>query len=147
MIKQSPFWLTLLNYWCANRTGLTLPFIVGADAIQREAEVSPTDTRRLFNEIYLNGGVELIICPDIKVPILAISRSYPAAFRVHLDNTWGESDGEKLENFVTNAEHLVNAGRFSRTRYYQDTRWDKFQEEDLDFINSAIRSYVSGHDA
>src|SRR5437773_931807 len=103
MSARSPFWLVLLTSWCANRDGLTLPFIVGADAIRRGVNVAQEDTRRIFTEICLSRTTVICLrpCPDIGVPILAINPYPGVGIQVMLDDTWGSNDEDKLNNYVS----------------------------------------------
>ena len=142
MNRQSPFWLALLTSWCANRDGLTLPFIVGADAIRRGVDVAPEDTRRLFAEICQSRTpvICLRLCPDMGVPILAIHPFQKREIQVMLDNSWGANDAEKLDNYASNVEKLVRAGLFSRIDF-PNRKWATFQRADLEFVESVIQTY------
>ena len=142
-MSTRPFWLALLASWCVNREGLTLPFIVGADAIRRATDVAPEDTRRIFGEICVSGtpAVCLRHCPDMGVPILAIHAYPQPRIQIALDDSWGTNDDEKLNNYADDTENLVRAGRFSRIGDYPNRKWAPFQKTDLDFIASVIETY------
>ena len=142
---RTPFWLSLLTSWCANREALTLPFIVGADAIRRGVDAVPEDVKPIFDEICHHNRPNSLICigpcPTLGVPAISVHTLPRTGIQVSLDETWGANDDEKLQNFATDAEHHVRAGRFSRVGHYPNRRWDGFQPEDYEFIRSVIRTY------
>jgi hypothetical protein len=142
-MSERPFWLALLASWCANREGLALPFIVGADAIRRGTDVAPQDTRRIFREICVSSTPTVCLrhCPIIGVPILAIHPYPQGRIQVALNSNWGANDEEKLNTYVGDAENLVRAGLFSRVGDYPHQKWAPFQKADLYFIASVIQGY------
>lgn len=137
---NTPLWFRLVHHWCQNgRTGLTVPFLVGADARDRGVPADPKDAERIVTEIsnYRSPGVALRIvnCPDLRVPVVGTECSASSKLYIHLPEKWGKEEDQILRTLASDAAALVKRGLFSRLGGYPNQRWDILQCEDITFID------------
>ena len=85
---RSPDWFVLMRAWVQEghgERGITLPFLVGAVALNRQNE-NPTlqDAKRLLDEIICKLVEEFVVeiawCPSLAAPILT-ANSAPSPFQ------------------------------------------------------------------
>jgi len=140
---KTPFWHRLVYNWCLNgRTGLTLPFIVGADARARNSPAKPEDARRLLDEMRVfdspEGAPVLKWCPDRRV--LVIGMNLFSHGRLTIDDSLtndGPKEGKILEELAQVSAMRVRDGEFSILG--EPPAWAPFDTDDLDFIDSVIK--------
>ena len=123
---KPPFWIALLDSWCRKKTGLSLPFLVGATAIHKGMSPDATFAGAIMTYIRNNNEAgtyfRIAHCGLTGVPIIA-------------------TDTEKLEQYQQNAQLLIQKGYFSRVPDYPTFSWSRFTEDDLKFIDSVSRTY------
>jgi hypothetical protein len=137
------FWFRLTLAWCSGRTGLTLPFIAGADAISRGFPPVSGNAGRIVSEICSrnipNHLVWIRVCPDLGVPVIGVHRFPKSGVQIDLGDKFGASDEEKLRSLAEDAQAMINAGKFSRVGDYPNQQWAPFQPQEIEFINSIIQ--------
>ncbi len=155
MNKKTPDWFVLIEHWVSRGgNGYSLPFLVGARARRRgDTDVSEEDARTLLDEIFnnpvKNQVVQIILCPNLGVPVFGLSRekiqgklfhstitNEPSVFvRQDLLNTWGESVDEVLNGILSEAKQPIQEGKFSRN--FNHT-WTPFSEIELQRIDRLL---------
>lgn len=139
---ELPFWYRLVELWCQNRTGLTVPLIVGADARYRGASPAVEDVSRLLKEMRQHrvpgGCIRVMQCPDLRAPVVNVSRYGKVPFVIDESVTKEKSQEEALRLLVEDAEYRVGRGEFSRVGDWPAYRWAVLQPEDLEFIDRVI---------
>lgn len=137
-----PFWFRLLRIWCLEGgTGLTLPFIVGADARARGTSAKPEDVRRILKEIQgyesPKGSVVVRWCPHRAALVFG---AFPfGCGRLEIDPALVQgrtTETQLLEQLAQVAETRVQAGDFSRVGI--PATWAPFQHHDLEFVDRVI---------
>jgi len=138
---NTPFWFRLVKGWREEKkgNGLTLPFIVGADARARQTGPTSDDVGRLAAEIRaFDDPCQLLIvrwCTWRLAPVIG-----PYQFRgggVEIDDQLlegGVTEERFWDALVRDAKVRVAAGDFSRIGH--PPRWAPFSKEDLEFIDS-----------
>jgi hypothetical protein len=138
---SEPFWFCLIRKWCINKDGLSLPFIVGAQARYKKIDARSIDASDLIREIFAKSRsgyiLSLTLCPTLKVPVIG-AQAYFTDIHIDLDKSWGVNDGEKLAEVARRAQEMVDSGRFSRVGTYPNQTWGDFQEHEFEFIDSVI---------
>lgn len=144
---KHPFWITLLEEWCTKRgrSGLTLPFLVGATAIHNGSTLDPTFARDIIDCIIANDEKDTYFriarCPQVKVPVIGIHHYPPeSGYHLHLDDTWGRSEEAKLQEYVADAQRLIARGYFSRVPNGHGYRWSEFTALDIKFIEGVPKN-------
>jgi hypothetical protein len=164
---REPDWFILIKQWVANprRTGLTLPFLVGA--LARKAGRTGADeqyVREVLNEIVARpvGGyvAQVSWCGDIRAPVLSTARvgsrhkmasptglpNGPAAgntlaFTRNIVDHWSLKDPrDLLEKLTEDAVRAIRDGGYSR-RPADDSgefEYADFTTAELEFIDGAI---------
>ena len=144
-----PFWFKLIRSWNdISRTGLTLPFIVGADAIARNADAAPEDASRLLDEMRSHDICEFTVlvmsCPNRLAPVFSVQRrlatDWPPLMPRLTEGSWGTTDDEILESLGAHAAQRISQGHLSRIGEWPDMKWCPFQPNDLEFINTVINN-------
>src|SRR5439155_9624169 len=114
----NPFWFRLTLAWSSGRTGLTLPFIAGADAISRGLPPVSGNAERILSEICShnipNHLIWIHICPDLRVPVIGVYPSVKPGIQIDLEEKFGKTQKEKLRLLAEDAQAMINAGKFSR---------------------------------
>lgn len=140
---SAAFWFRLTLAWCSGHTGLTLPFIAGADAISRGFPPVSGNAARIVSEICShnipNHLVWIGVCPDLRVPVIGVHPFPKSGVQIDLGDKFGASDGEKLRSLAEDAQAMINAGKFSRVGDYPNQQWAPFQPQEIEFINSIIQ--------
>lgn len=157
MNEKAPDWFVLIGHWVSRGgNGYSLPFLVGARARNKgDTNVSDEDARILLDEIFnhpvKNHVVQIILCPNLGVPVFGLSRekiqgklfhstitNEPSVFvRQDLINTWGESADEVLNGILREAKQPIQEGMFSRN--FNHT-WSDFSEIELQRINRLLEN-------
>ena len=138
----TPFWIALLEEWCTTRkrSGLCLPFLVGATAIHENSNPDAAFAGKIIGHIRSNNTESTYFrnsrCTQIKVPVIGIHHYPPnqSGYRNFLNESWGKTDEEKLREYTRDSERLISAGRFSRVFAGQGYGWSEFTPEDRQFI-------------
>jgi len=139
---NNPFWFNLVYTWCVNgRTGLTLPFIVGADARARNELARPEDVFRILTEIQSfngsDGSLKLTWCPDRRALVICLSSFRRGGFTIDGALVTAGTTAERvLHDLVQVSEARVKDGDFSRVG--DPPEWASFELEDIEFIDSVI---------
>ena len=140
---SAPFWFRLTLAWCSGRTGLTLPFIAGADAISRGLPPVSGNAARIVSEIYSHHIPDHLVwigvCSDLRVPVIGVHPFPKSGVQIDLSDKFGASDEEKLRSLAEDAQAMINAGKFSRVGDYPNQQWAPFQPHEIEFINSIIQ--------
>jgi hypothetical protein len=141
----TPFWFLLVRTWCLNgRTGLTLPFLVGADARARNTPAALGDVRRLLDKIRkfrsADGSLVLRWCPNRGAPVVGVEPFGDRQLRVDdtLKAKWGTNEEKIFEELAQVSEMRVKDGGFSRVGDPPEAQWVAFDRDDLEFIDSVI---------
>jgi hypothetical protein len=137
-----PAWFLLIEAWCfeEKKTGLTLPFLIGADARSRGVDAKPDDVRPMLDEIATfvpaRGFLMVRWCPWLSEPVFGLfaGKSGPLEFQAELFGDEGSAD-KLLEEIARNAEILVSHQCFSKSLA---GKWSAFTEKDLNFIDSIL---------
>lgn len=156
-MQELPEWLLLIKYWVAGgaHNGYTFPFLMGARAKQKGIEkVTQKDARQLINEIFnqpVSGYiVQIILCPDLGVPVFGLYReqiqgnlfkslvtNLPSVFiRQDLLDKWGDSVESVISNILNESEKPIQEGLFSRTF---DRKWTQFNDMEIERINRLLK--------
>ena|SRR5713226_8897572 len=160
--SEKPDWFRLIEAW---RTGLTLPFLVGATSHHRgKSAVGREDISSLLEEIIdhpVEGYiVHLRLCPTLESIVFEV---YDQDSLDKLDNIgvkiWGQNSSTPslvvnrglatelepqldreglLKALIEDAEGPVSSGNFSRNRTKDGVQYGPFQRHDLDFIQKAL---------
>ncbi|HTV54879.1 MAG TPA: hypothetical protein VMI06_08170 [Terriglobia bacterium] len=147
-MSETPDWLRLLQAWQGRgKRGLTLPFLVGAIALQRgELEASRVETEELLKDIQskkLPGrAVEVGWCWDLKAPILSVVQSPHSGlvFGSDLKRNFKCDDPDELAGrLLAGAELPIREGNFSRIPEEWGARWDTFTPLDRELIKRAFQ--------
>jgi hypothetical protein len=142
---NTPFWFLLLRSWRQRKAGLSVPFIVGADASCRESAPMASDARRLVSEIFgqplPDYLISIHVCPDLKIPVIGIHGIPANKLQIDLDDSWGRSTEDKLESVIEQAEAMIASGRLSRVGTYPNQKWGDFTASDIEFIDSVIKKH------
>ena len=142
-MKINPFWLELLVKWQSieGSHGLSLPFIVGADAIRRGTLATGDDTKQILGEISSHKipgiTIDVAMCPGLKVPIFVCKDFAGKAFQNHC----GGEGPAGLAVLESDAEIPVREGKFSRIEGYPFPTWEKIPPHEQEFIEAVIRDY------
>ena len=138
-----PFWSFLLSRHCEENTGLSLPYLVGADAMYAGTTPSRLDAERVVSEMSsaVDFQYHVSVCGKLKVPVFGILYGYGTGIRVMLDADWGSSDAEKLQVVVQRSEEPIRAKTFSRVRGAQGFEWGAFTPDEEKCIAESIRRY------
>lgn len=147
-----PYWYVLINYWCRhlNRTGLTIPFIIGAQDYFLEKRVYTIE--RLLEEIKDTMCSEKVVireCSHLNEYVIGLDENvYPIAdlyknfgeFCIADEELEKETDYSSLVNTLTNKyEKPVVEECFSKSVSLE--RWIKFNDEDIKMIKDAVNIY------
>lgn len=142
---KHPLWFRLVHTWCSNgRTGLTLPFLVGADARARDGIASSADVRRILAEMlsYRDPRCSLIIlwCPNRGAPVLGVHGVGGLRLMIadSLKEKWGKNEEKIVEELIQVSERVIRQGHFSRIGDAPNAEWSSFDRSDLEFIDSLI---------
>lgn len=148
--KQLPFWFALLEAYCADKVGPTIPYLVGASAIYHGKTASVADAKSMLSEMmetqYANTSLIFSFCNHIQAPVVSLFHDYGTGVRFSLPNEWGSNDRERVRKLLLNAAEPIQQGNFSRIREGNDRSWKTFQEEELQEIRSVIRAYTADSD-
>ena len=149
-------WFVLIEHWVAggSHNGYTLPFLVGARARKRgTTNVTEQYARALLSEIFnspiKNHIIQIILCPDLGVPVFGLYReeikgkpfysaltSAQSVFVRHdLLNKWGDTTQEVFKGILSEAKQPIQEGLFSRT--FNQT-WTHFSEMELERIDRLL---------
>lgn len=143
---KTPFWLHLTRKWRAEKggNGLTLPFIVGAEARWQKREATAADVQRLADEISAFDAPQTLIvvhlCTWRLAPVIGPYSSRQGG--VHIDERLldgGVSEERFWDALVRDAGSRVASGEFSRIG--SPPRWAPFTDDDTVFIDSAISTH------
>lgn len=140
-----PYWYKLLYNWCIlrNRTGLTLPFIIGAQSCVKNSDISLEDIDDFIEKVSANSYSYSIIakvCPDLKEAVLGLTErgnKYSTGIYIQ-DNLYIATS---LSEYAKSEEELINylkqkywdrvsEGQFSKN----NGNWDGFNAYDWDLI-------------
>ena len=138
----NPFWFRLCRSWCLRgHTGLTIPFIVGAESRSRNTSAHDDDVRRLLGEIAAydssDGPVAIRWCSHrcaFVIGVLPFGRG-----RLKIDSSLMDGDmteAKLLEQIARMAEASVRAGDFSRLGI--PPIWVPFEDHEIKFIDLVI---------
>lgn len=141
----TPFWFALLDLHCYEKSGLTIPFLVGASAIHRGAVAHPEDANQILSEMsgnhFTNSLFYITICTHLQAPVITLIHDYGSGVKFCLNAEWGENDEERNKRLLLNAEEPIRSENFSRIREGDVRSWKPFQENDLEQINSVIKTH------
>jgi hypothetical protein len=143
----TPFWFALLNSHCYEKAGLTLPFLVGASAIHRGAVARPEDANLIISEMneihFTNYLFYIAVCTSLQSPVITLVHNYGSGVKFCLSSEWGSNDEERTKRLLHHAEEPIRSGKFSRIREGDVRSWKPFQEDDLDQIDSVIKTHYA----
>jgi len=147
---NSPYWLKLINAWCAaGRTGLSIPFLVGAKTLTEEGfEPGVEDIVDLLKEVFAcdlpDGFIRIRWCSEVRAFVIGICREIDleegiVMGKVHISReVFHEFDGNSQEHIIygLTKEYLpeVAEGSFS----VHKGQWDEFTARDKKFIADAL---------
>jgi hypothetical protein len=138
------FWPKLIDYWCNEHYGLTLPFIVGAEQLMAKRE--NYDIEKLLEEIKdSDNNYVITLCSDLEEHIIGThKKEYPPfgslknygslfLYDTELEN---EKDFSSLNKYLSDKySNYIMDGNFSKNYYTE--KWCSFDEEDLINLNHA----------
>lgn len=142
---EVPFWYKMLHKWCTSRTGMTLPYIVGAISVESETDVSKDDIESFINEAVesnLPQQVVAIRCDNVRDLVFGLTdKRHKYSTGIYLSNNFYITTS--IAQFATTQKELVNycmkywddikEGKFSKVR----GQYIKFDKSDYDFINES----------
>jgi len=166
MKNQNPFWFSLINAWLKKgRYGLTLPFLVGAQAqISGKTTANRRDVESLLDDIIsnpVNGHiVHIKWCYNIHSPVFAFYdenspyRLFNSPIEIisqttgrpslKIDNNLATELGvtEKYEDILRtlvdkSIEH-IEKGNFSKDWTEEGLTYGPFSEESINFIEETL---------
>ncbi len=156
-MKELPDWLWLIENWVTGgaHNGYTFPFLMGARAKKKGiTKVTQKDSRQLIDEIFnqpVSGYiVQIILCPDLGVPVFGLYReliqgklfkssitNLPSVFvRQDLVDEWGDSTETVISNILSESEKPIQESLFSRTF---DRNWTQFSDIEIERINRLLK--------
>lgn len=144
---NKPYWLKLLKfmYLKERRTGLTIPFVIGAKEVG--IEVSHDSIAELLKKIVGNSEqkVAIYFCQKIKEYVLSIDPNLLCGF-IKNTRTFGNliiipsndlNAIDELEHFISSFEAFyepkIQASKFSKN----NGSWNIFDNDDLTMIKNA----------
>jgi hypothetical protein len=156
MDQKLPDWFVLIEHWVSRGgNGYSVPFLVGARAKHRgitnvTEEYASTLLDEIFNSPIQNQVVQIILCPDLGVPVFGLSReeihgklfhsaitNHPSVFvRQDLLNEWGESTDEVFKGILSESRQPIQDSMFSRDF---DHTWGRFSETELVRIDRLLK--------
>src|SRR6266404_9757606 len=108
---SAPFWFRLTLAWCSGRTGLTLPFIAGADAISHGLSPVSGNAARILSEICShnipNHLVWIRTCPDLRVPVIGVYPFGKSGIQIDFGEKFGANEEEKLRTLAQDAQAMI----------------------------------------
>ncbi|MFZ5858428.1 MAG: hypothetical protein ACOYZ6_16505 [Chloroflexota bacterium] len=149
-------WFILIEHWVTRGgNGYSLPFLVGATARHRGIVNITEDYAiallgEIFNYPVNKHVVQIILCPNLGVPVFGLSRheiqgklfhslvnNEPSVFiRQDLLNEWGKSRDEVINGIFDGAKKPIQDGLFSRTF---DHTWALFSETEIERIDRLLK--------
>lgn len=154
MTDEQPYWFTLISYWVKdqNNTGLTIPFVIGA---QEYFEVNSgpktvTDLITLVKNSNVDDTIILNNCPGVGEYVLAIEKGpYPMDGKGFKNESNGNIIlkatistrvlGKDFESICKSLEKKygshIQKGNYSKSKV--DFEWQPFTDEDIKMINKA----------
>ena len=135
-------WENLIENWCNNqgRYGLTIPFLVGTEQLNRDITISS-----LLQEI-ADSDLNYFIsgCADLNEYVIGLQKveyAYLGSLRklgalVLNDNDFDDVENlnELIQMMENEYQNLINNGCFSKN--YDSGEWSGFDNDDLAFIES-----------
>ena len=140
MMHKQQMWVTLLEEWCKTRSGLTLPFLVGASAIHASRDSAPTTARQIIEYIKQSQETDRYFriqeCGATGFPVVGIVQSKgETGYKVFLDEKWGDTEDDQMMRYLSASEAAIQSGYVSRVPDYPDFSWGDFTAEELRFID------------
>ncbi|MFA5193942.1 MAG: hypothetical protein WC740_24815 [Verrucomicrobiia bacterium] len=137
-------WLKLLRAHCKEKDGLSLPFLVGGASYPTEANAKIEDAAAVLEQMEsldpAEGSVYLSVCARLQVPVFTLlPKGYGTGLRVGLNDTWGNTDAEKIQKVLTESKGPIASARFSRIQDNGIWCWAHFTDADKAFIASALQ--------
>lgn len=152
MTDEKPYWLTLISYWVKNknRTGLTIPFIIGAQAYFEVNPVHRTvaDLLTSIKNSNINETIVLNNCGNVSEFVLGIDNHPFSLSGIEFENDNHKNSSLKAttstkllgNDFNSICESLqkrysqhINNGNYSKDNF----EWKPFTDEDIKMINKA----------
>lgn len=139
MNSNNKYWYTLLSYWVniKERTGLTIPFIIGTEKlINPDIVLDLNPVHKLLNEIRYSSMDSIIVlryCENIREYILSINNSLNPIIGENIKNRQG------ITSIVTAYDTKVLGNNFSEIsnslelRYQNDILNNKFSRINFNF--------------
>lgn len=143
----TPFWFALLDAHCREKSGLTIPFLVGASAIQSGTSVRPENANFIMSQMkeirFSNSMFFVALCTHLQAPVITLVHDYGEGIKFNLGPEWGSDDQERMKRVLLDAEEPIRSGNFSRIREGSIRSWRPFCEDELNQIRRVIKSYDS----
>lgn len=146
MKADIPFWYKLIYYWCRkkNRSGLTIPFIIGAQNILLP-EKKLMEIETLLNEIkdtQLEEKVIIHYCYDLNEFVIGLEeKDFAVSSHFHNYGSFyiGDEKTEKFGDFnkIVSEMKSTYSGFIRDGLYSKDilsSTWQPFQEKDINLI-------------
>ena len=152
MSDKKPYWYQLISYWVKDkkRTGLTIPFIIGAQ--QYFDSTSEPETVTELMELIKNSEIDETIilnnCPNVGEYVLGISKNAAYLSGIEFKNEKNEKItlkatsstkilGEDFNSICKSLEKKykkpINEKNYSKV----DFNWSPFTDGDIDMIDEA----------
>ncbi len=144
------FWCKLLSEKQKKGTGLTLPFLIGAQEVLNSEK--KLNIKELIDEM-VNADIPVIIkhCHQTKEYIFTLNKELGLGYHKY-EMDFGNLKIIADNNFLTSIneyEHIIDTlescylktiqkKEFSRFINFEKEGWRKFDKDDLDFIKSAV---------
>lgn len=151
--SKTPYWYVLIEYWCGSleRTGLTLPYLVGVsktfDALRQRStlnlidEIVEYDARQKIVAKYCNQIREFVFGIDDTIAMLFVkeSKNYGNLIvpRMSADIFQFDDLRDLAQYLATIYDIHVEKSEYSKFGY---SEWGSFSDEDLFTINAAFKN-------
>jgi hypothetical protein len=145
-----PFWIALLEEWCRKRSGLTLPFLVHGTARHEGEPANPRLAADIIRHIRGNDQKDTYFriqdCGYTGFPVIFIGhKGGDAGYKVFLEEKWGDTEAEQIENYLRQSETAIKSGFCSRVVDYPSFSWSvDFTPDEQKFIDSVSADYSPG---
>ena len=149
-MNDKPNWLKILEHYCfvENKTGLTLPFIIGSSVFSNEFEKS--DISSLLNEIRNNEYKKVLLkyCGTIKHFILSVSPDLLSGTQYNkkeygnliIIQTNGLSGIDDFADIIT-VMNLDYAGKIKNREFsIIDNNWGFYSPKEEEMIKEIFKS-------
>ena len=150
-----PYWLALINYWVSSKskTGLTIPFIIGAyNIFLSKGNEDQENIKRLLYSIInsnIDNSISIFYCDTIGDYVLSTNKVPGIEIKNDSNNRTNftisfsaQAIGKNIEELVVNFEKMYNKILIENKYSKINLKWDYFNEDDLTLIREALKEKI-----